>query len=518
MSPRRRHRVHRQYLRQLLSPAFALAAVALLEVLSWTPWSFAVPTTILLTAVVASTFVGGLVDGLISAGITAWYYSYLLSSPGMVFPYSHEALRRVLVFACSAPAVALMVGVIKQRAARVAAEAKRKERESSDAVFASLTWTRDAQKTGREAERRYRALFDASVMGILRGFRDGRPVECNEAFVRLLGYGDRADVMARNTRDFFAASADFERVLERLDSGGLSIEEELGFRRKDGEIRRMRLSARRLEEGAGLVIELGVVDVTPQHQAEARAAALEARMVAHEGEVAALRLEADALAQAMAHDLRAPVRRIDDLSQSLLVDYGLALDGDGRARLNRLEATNRGVEQLLQRFVEISRATAAEPTRERVDLSAMVHAIAQEFRGWEPDRSVAFMIAQGITATGDPALLRLALTRLIATAWSATTGQPAPRIEFGAVRVGDRRAYVVSDDGTAFERPYTGALPGAIRCLRGGDDMAGVGVGLVMVQRIIQRHAGRAWVEATPEGAAFFFSLGERPPSPPASA
>ncbi len=344
MSPRRRHRVHRQYLRQLLSPAFALAAVALLEVLSWTPWSFAVPTTILLTAVVASTFVGGLVDGLISAGITAWYYSYLLSSPGMVFPYSHEALRRVLVFACSAPAVALMVGVIKQRAARVAAEAKRKERESSDAVFASLTWTRDAQKTGREAERRYRALFDASVMGILRGFRDGRPVECNEAFVRLLGYGDRADVMARNTRDFFAASADFERVLERLDSGGLSIEEELGFRRKDGEIRRMRLSARRLEEGAGLVIELGVVDVTPQHQAEARAAALEARMVAHEGEVAALRLEADALAQAMAHDLRAPVRRIDDLSQSLLVDYGLALDGDGRARLNRLEATNRGVD------------------------------------------------------------------------------------------------------------------------------------------------------------------------------
>jgi hypothetical protein len=35
----------------------------------------------------------------------AWYYAYELSSPGTTFPYTHETLRRVLVFACSAPAV-----------------------------------------------------------------------------------------------------------------------------------------------------------------------------------------------------------------------------------------------------------------------------------------------------------------------------------------------------------------------------------------------------------------------------
>ena len=68
----------------------------------------------------------------------------------------------MLVYACSAPAVALMVGVIKQRAARIAADAARRERDSSDAVYASLTWSREAEKTGREAERRYRAFFDAN--------------------------------------------------------------------------------------------------------------------------------------------------------------------------------------------------------------------------------------------------------------------------------------------------------------------------------------------------------------------
>jgi len=45
--------------------------------------------------------------------------------------------------------------------ARIAADAARRERDSSDAVYASLTWSREAEKTGREAERRYRAFFDA---------------------------------------------------------------------------------------------------------------------------------------------------------------------------------------------------------------------------------------------------------------------------------------------------------------------------------------------------------------------
>src|SRR2546430_7615001 len=181
VSPRRLQRVERAYLRQLLSPAFALLAIAIIEGFSWTPWQIVAPTTLLLTAVVASTFVGGLVDGLISAGITVWYYSYLLSSPGTIFPYTHETLRRVLVYACSAPAVALMVGVIKQRAARIAADAARRERDSSDAVYASLTWSREAEKTGREAERRYRAFFDANVAGIPPPLPGGRGLQRHES-------------------------------------------------------------------------------------------------------------------------------------------------------------------------------------------------------------------------------------------------------------------------------------------------------------------------------------------------
>jgi PAS domain S-box-containing protein len=521
VSPRRLHRAERAYLRQLLSPAFALAAIAIIEAFSWTPWQIVAPTTLLLTAVVASTFVGGLVDGLISAGITVWYYSYLLSSPGTVFPYTHETLRRVLVYACSAPAVALMVGVIKQRAARIAADAARRERDSSDAVYASLTWSREAEKTGREAERRYRAFFDANVAGIVHAFRDGKMLVCNEAFRRLTGFSTDEEIKARNIRDFFEERADFDRIIERLDRGTLSIEEELGFRRRDRDLRRVRLTARRLEEGARLVVEVSVVDITAQWTAQTQAAALETKMATQEAYIAILGQEVDALAHAVAHDLRGPLRRMDDLSEALIVDYGLRLDGEGRGRLNRLATTNRSMEKLVQRFIELSRLTSGELKRERVDLSALARGVAEGLRAGHAGDDVTCTIAPGLTANGDPGLLRLALTHLIGTAWSATAGQPGAHIEFGSARVGDRETFVITDGGGTIDRPYAGALPGAVQRLDNGHGPEGRhgpdggAVALVMVQRVIQRHGGRVWVEATPEGGAVFFTLGNEPEKSP---
>src|SRR5438093_1383994 len=148
----RRKRLHRDYARRLLGPALAVAVVALMEVLSYTSLKVTVSPPILILAVVGATFVGGLVDGLIAAGITAWYYAYELSSPGTTFPYTHEALRRVLVFACSAPAVALMVGLLKQRAARATAEAARKEREAALGAGVGATPGR-GQRCGLRMER-----------------------------------------------------------------------------------------------------------------------------------------------------------------------------------------------------------------------------------------------------------------------------------------------------------------------------------------------------------------------------
>jgi len=153
-----------------------------------------------------------------------------------------------------------------------------------------------------------------------------------------------------------------------------------------------------------------------------------------------------------------------------------------------------------------------------IDLSALAQTIVQTLRTREPERKVNVTIAQGLTAVGDPVLLRQALTHLIGNAWAFTKGRPMASIEFGETRREGCQAYLVRDDGGGFDRAYAGPLPGAIQRLRSSDEWPGAGLALAMVQRIVQRHGGRVWSEGSPAGASFSFTLGEPPGPPTASA
>jgi len=492
--------------------------VALIEGLSYTPLKVAVSAPILILTVVCASFVGDFVEGLIAAGITVWYYAYELSSPGTTFPYTHEALRRVLVFACSAPAVALMVGLLKQRAVRATAEAARKERESADAVYTSLTWTREADRSGREAERRFRAFFDTSVVGVMHTLREGRVVECNQTLVNVLGFDSREELLTMDADRLFEDPMEYKALLTEVGRGSVPLERDLALWRRGGKPLWARVSVRYQNDAIRTVFQWSVVDITRQRSAESRAAALQADLDRRRGEQSALLQELEGCAYAVAHDLRGPMRRLDELSQALLAGYGLKLDAAGRDSLTRLAASSGALERLAQSLLELARAQGGQMRRSAIDLSALAQTIVQTLRTREPERKVNVTIAQGLTAVGDPVLLRQALTHLIGNAWAFTKGRPIASIEFGETRREGCQAYLVRDDGGGFDRAYAGPLPGAIQRLRSSDEWPGAGLALAMVQRIVQRHGGRVWSEGSPAGASFSFTLGEPPGPPTASA
>jgi signal transduction histidine kinase/HAMP domain-containing protein len=257
-------------------------------------------------------------------------------------------------------------------------------------------------------------------------------------------------------------------------------------------------------------LDLRVHERTQQlSTAQAKLQTTNAELVQLTSRLEAANKELEAFSYSTSHDLRAPLRSIDGFSQALLEDYGDSLDAQGQEYLQRIRKATWRMAELIDALLELSRVTRTELSRTPLDLTAMARMITAELRRREPARDVEVVLAEGLTASGDPPLLRVALENLLGNAWKFTAKKAPARIEIGSLRQPDGAlAYFVRDNGAGFDMQYAHNLFGAFQRLHRAGEFPGTGIGLATVQRIIHRHGGRIWAESIVDhGATFYFTL-----------
>jgi len=219
--------------------------------------------------------------------------------------------------------------------------------------------------------------------------------------------------------------------------------------------------------------------------------------------------ELESFSYAVSHDLRAPLRRIDNFSRAVLESQGDRVDESGRRFLSRIREASQHMSQLIDDVLYLSRVTRAELREQDVDLSAIATLILTRLQESEPARTVEPRIRPGVVVTGDGQLLRIALENLLENAWKFTSKQAESRIEFGVTQASGEPTYFVRDNGAGFDMTYTDRLFGPFQRLHPQDEFPGSGIGLATVQRIIHRHGGQVWAEGlVGQGATFRFTLG----------
>src|SRR5262249_14442570 len=130
--------------------------------------------------------------------------------------------------------------------------------------------------------------------------------------------------------------------------------------------------------------------------------------------------ELESFSYSVAHDLRAPLARIEGFSQALLESQNGRLDEEGVRYLHRVKSSAARMFRLVDDLLSLARVSRTELVRERVDLSDMAHTLAAELRQRDALRDTDFVIQAGVVASVDGALLHAAMSNLFDNAWKFT--------------------------------------------------------------------------------------------------
>jgi PAS domain S-box-containing protein len=384
------------------------------------------------------------------------------------------------------------------------------------ATVRDISERRRAEQALRESEERYRRIVESNAVGIVTADPDLRFTSANRRFCEMLGYTE--EELGRMTLPDITHpdSVDQDRasVARVRDGEKPYYRTEKRYIRRDGNVVHAETTVFPIgaeSEHPPRTLAL-VEDITERKQTEALLARyrdhLEELVRERTSELEAANRGLEAFSYSVSHDLRTPLRAIDGFAQAIIDDCGPQLDAKARGHLDRVRAAAGRMAELIDDLLNLARITHLPLERKPVNLSELARDIADELSRSAPDRTVEFVIPDGLAAQADPVLAAMVLRNLLNNAWKFTSRHSSARIEFGVTTADGEPVWFVSDDGAGFDMAYVGKLFQPFQRLHSDRDFAGSGIGLAIVQRIVLRHGGRVWIEGEVErGATCRFTL-----------
>lgn len=226
--------------------------------------------------------------------------------------------------------------------------------------------------------------------------------------------------------------------------------------------------------------------------------------------------ELESFTYSVSHDLRTPLRAVDGFSRMLLNAHSDQLDNEGQRLLGVIVESAQRMGQLIDDLLALSRLGSRDMRSGPIDMDELADDVIDELTRAHPDRDIVFSRDPLPSTCGDRSMVQQALTNLLANAVKFTQDETPARIRITSDTEADVPTYVIEDNGAGFDMTYADKLFGVFQRLHDDDAFEGTGVGLAIVERVVQRHGGRVEAEGTVgEGATFTFTLPKEAAAPP---
>jgi len=221
--------------------------------------------------------------------------------------------------------------------------------------------------------------------------------------------------------------------------------------------------------------------------------------------------ELESFSYSVSHDLRAPLRAMSGFSNLLVEEYGKQLPKEAQRYLRLISENSHMMGSLIDDLLLFSRTGKQALKIQKISCTQIVKQTLAELQIEQEGREIEIKLGRLPTCQADPILIKQVWVNLLSNAFKFTKGKKKAQIEIGSKIIEGERVYFVKDNGVGFDMRYSDKLFGVFQRLHSTADFEGTGVGLAIVQRIINRHGGKVWAEAeVDKGAEFYFTVGEK--------
>lgn len=215
-------------------------------------------------------------------------------------------------------------------------------------------------------------------------------------------------------------------------------------------------------------------------------------------------------AYSVSHDLRASLRHIMSYASLLREEAGPVLPGEALAYLETIHGASRTLGQQIDGLMAWSLLDRTELRVRELDAGALIAEAQAQLGELCAGRRIDWRIQEGLPVLfGDPALLRQLFVHLLSNALKFTRGRAVAEISVQAQGVPEGWVtYTVEDNGAGFDPVRQHKLFHVFQRLHGSSQFEGLGLGLALSRKIVERHGGSIRAEGAPDaGCRVSFTL-----------
>jgi len=219
-------------------------------------------------------------------------------------------------------------------------------------------------------------------------------------------------------------------------------------------------------------------------------------------------VEIDRFIYSISHELRSPLTAVLGMTRILQEDYGEELGQDGKYYLERINVNAKKMESFFNDLLKFSRVGRIYSPKENINVYMLIQEIVNSLSSDKELREFDVVFEKDLPfVIYERQALRDVFYNLIENAIIFTPRQIKPKITISHNYEHDEHIFSIEDNGIGIERGNTKKIFKLFERLK-DIDVIGNGIGLSLVEKIIEYYGGRIWLESVRgEGSIFYFTV-----------